>query len=135
MMHAHATRFSAETGWEESFPLLASPHAGPKRCQQLARPERRLMLAILSDAIVLFQQCGVNVRANRRREVRETERWILSDDQRWPCSFVNVCSALGLAHEPLRRMLLRWRATHGNREPTRRRLLAGKTPSPLARTG
>ncbi len=93
------------------------------------------MLAILSDAIVLFQQCAGHAPARKRRDFREAERWILSDDQRWPCSFLNVCDALGLAHEPLRRMLLRWRATRGHREPTRRRLLAGKTPSPLARTG
>jgi hypothetical protein len=93
------------------------------------------MLAILSDAIVLFQKCAGDVQARRRRELRETERWILSNDQRWPCSFVNVCDALGLAHEPLRRMILRWRTSHGHREPTRRRLLAGKETLPLARTG
>ena len=120
--------------WNEPYPLLPSQHAEPARTQELARPERRLMLAILSDAIVLFQKCAGDIGTSRRRELRETERWILSDDQRWPCSFVNVCDALGLEPAPLRRMLLRWRVTRGPAgQATRRRLLAGREMRPLAR--
>jgi len=124
-----------EGHWDEPYPLLPSQHAEATRSQDLGRPERRLMLAILSDAIVLLQKFAGDVRTSGRREVRETERWILSDDQRWPCSFVNVCDALGLAHEPLRRMLMRWKTSRARTiRATRRRLLAGKAMQPLART-
>ena len=50
-------------------------------------------------------------------------------------SFVNVCEALDLAHEPLRRALLdwRWRVRAARRSPAaRRRLLAGKEPMVFA---
>jgi hypothetical protein len=89
------------------------------------RPERRLLLAVLSDAIVVLTRRESAAHRIDRRDVDATARWVLSDDRRWPCSFVNVCEALGLAHQPLRRALLRPREVEG-RVPTRRRLLAGK---------
>jgi hypothetical protein len=67
--------------------------------------------------------------AGSRTRPNEAERWILSDDRRWLYSFVNVCEALELAHEPLRRALIawRWRVATAKRSPAaRRRLLAGK---------
>ncbi len=91
------------------------------------------MLAVLSDAIVLFQTRGSPA---QRRDVESARRWILADDRVWPFSFVNVCDTLGIAFEPLRRALLRsereWRA---HRPAARRRLLAGIGEQPLARTG
>jgi hypothetical protein len=82
-------------------------------------PERRLMLAVLSDAIVILSR-----HRNDQRDTAATASWVRSDDCAWPYSFVNVCEALGLAHEPLRRALLQ--AGPGRRS-SRRRLLAGKT--------
>jgi hypothetical protein len=75
--------------------------------QRIAEPERRLMLAVLLDAVVCVQRRGATPAGPLRSERQEAERWIRSNDQSWPCSFVNVCEALGLAHEPLRRALLR----------------------------
>ena len=92
----------------------------------LAEPERRLLLAVLVDAIVRFQRLASAPPGVRRRELLEAERWIRSDDHVWPCSFVNVCEALDLAHAPLRRALLRWRAAAvSGRRTTRRKLLDG----------
>jgi hypothetical protein len=91
------------------------------------QPERRLMLAVLSDAIVALQRRRPRVPYRGRGEA---ERWVLSDDRRWPCSFVNVCEALNLAPEPLRRAVLALRpVAMGAMRPNpaaRRRLLAGK---------
>ena len=87
------------------------------------QPERRLFFAILSDAIVRFRQLATTTNAAARVELKEAERWIRSDDRRWPCSFVNVCEALDVAYEPLRRALLSWRATPTRRRVSRRGLL------------
>jgi hypothetical protein len=58
------------------------------------RSEKRLMLAILEDAVVIYKKYARV--PGRRHEclVAETERWLFSDDTAWPFSFVNVCSAL-----------------------------------------
>jgi len=61
-------------------------------------PERRLMLAILEDALRICTRKN----RERRRLVSETEEWIFSDDARAPFSFVNVCNALGFDVDSLR---------------------------------
>jgi hypothetical protein len=60
------------------------------------RPERRLMLAVLEDAIgtVLKHRAGAHGRS--RRLLREAEQWIHARNQDWPFSFENICSVLNL---------------------------------------
>jgi len=97
--------------------------AGADICK-VAQPERRLLFAILADAIVRFRRLATAPR-HTTRELMEAERWIRSDDREWPCSFVNVCEALDIAYGPLRRAMLRWRrqASPTGRRVTRRGLL------------
>ena len=89
--------------------------------------ERRLMVAILEDAIDCFQK-HVGATDNRSRHLcSEAEKWFLSDDDSWPFSFVNVCHALDLHPEFIRRGLLAWKdrqlaqyqSRPGHREPVR----------------
>ena len=125
VLHRHGDR-----QWEDSFPLLPEQFAETARALEVAEPERRLLLAVLCDAIVVLQRRVVGTAGSPTRP-NEAERWILSDDRRWLYSFVNVCEALDLAHEPLRRALLawRWRVAAASRSPAaRRRLLTGKQP-------
>lgn len=120
--------------WDDAFPLLPEQFADTSRALEVAEPERRLLLAVLCDAIVVFQRRVVGTGGSPLRP-NEAERWILSDDRRWLFSFANVCDALGLAHEPLRRALIawRWRVANASRSPAaRRRLLAGKQPIALS---
>jgi hypothetical protein len=67
--------------------------------------EQRLMLAILADAINIFQGCQATGEVPRGRLFREAEEWIFSSDERWPFSFVTVCDALGIEPQALRRHL------------------------------
>lgn len=91
--------------------------------RNVSQPERRLLFAILSDAIVRFRRLATAPR-HAARELREAERWIRSDDREWPCSFVNICEALDIAYEPLRSAMLKWRRRDdGRRRVTRRGLL------------
>lgn len=73
------------------------------------QPEKRLMLAVLEDAVGTFQKY---VNANERHGQRlftDVEEWFDSDDQQWPYSFVNISHALGLDVSYMRRGLARWR--------------------------
>ncbi len=73
------------------------------------QPEKRLMLAVLEEAVGTFQKY-VNARDRRAQALYvETEDWFASNDVEWPYSFVNVCQALGLDAAYLRRGLRRWR--------------------------
>jgi hypothetical protein len=100
---------------------------GLLRARATVEPERNLLLAVLTDAIIRYQALAT-ANAASRRELGEAERWLFSNDRRWLCSFVNVCEALGIVPEALRRQLVRWRAaqvrrrTHGS---ARRSLLRG----------
>ena len=72
--------------------------------------ERRLMVAILEDAVDCFQKY-LWASDNRSRHLwTEAEKWFLSDDDSWPFSFVNICHALDLHPQFLRRGLLEWKA-------------------------
>lgn len=74
-------------------------------------PERVLMLAVLQDAVVCFQE---NVMATCKRKQMmhvEAEEWILNEDKSYLFSFENVCEALGYNAAYMREGLLRWKYT------------------------
>ena len=58
--------------------------------RQRMQPERRLMLAVLEDAVLQLTRTPLS------RDTMETHAWIASDDRSWPYSFANVCEALSL---------------------------------------
>jgi hypothetical protein len=72
--------------------------------------EQRLMLALLADAINVYQQ-GVVSRATRKRLLYiDAERWIMaSRPGPHAFSFETVCEALGLNPAVLRRRLVAWK--------------------------
>jgi len=69
-------------------------------------PERALALAVLWEAVI---DLGKYRFAQRRRQQRlywEAYEWVGSDDRSWPFSFANLCDALNLTVEPVRKQLL-----------------------------
>ena len=92
-------------------------------------PEKRLMFAVLLDAVIQLQ---------RRNSPggTEAEIWIRGEDVgEAPFSFRNVCEALGLDAEYLARGLLAWRtsATVGPRVPVRQLRTSHRRVTPIAR--
>jgi hypothetical protein len=81
-----------------------------RRCM---RPEHRLMLAVLEDAVRAYQTGCASDGGERRLHFRETADWFASDDTEWPFSFVTICQHLGIEPEYVRAGLRRWRARHG----------------------
>ena len=59
------------------------------------QPAKRLMLAILTDAIELLMQDPARQHARRALCQRKAAHWIYSNDRAWFFSFVNVCETLG----------------------------------------
>lgn len=67
-------------------------------------PERRLMFAVLLDAVIHLQRRNTPASA-------EAERWIRSDTaDDFPFSFRGVCEALGIDAAYLKRGLIVWRS-------------------------
>lgn len=58
--------------------------------------ERRLMLAVLEDAVYCFQRYALARDPRGTFEFEEARRWIDSADREWPFSFENICDVLGL---------------------------------------
>lgn len=71
--------------------------------------EKRLMLAVLEDAIACFQKYLL-ARDNKGRNLfREAEEWIVEERSDWLFSFENICEVLGLSPKYVRHGLLEWR--------------------------
>ncbi len=74
-----------------------------------AQPEKRLLLAVLSDAIHCFQAYfSANKRFQKRLYV-EAEMWLFGDDPTWLFSFLNICDLLNLNADYIRKGLTQWR--------------------------
>jgi len=73
------------------------------------QPEKRLMLAVMEDAVGTFQKyVWARDRAGQRL-LAEVEEWFESNDLEWPYSFVNICNALSLDVDFMRGGLRRWK--------------------------
>jgi hypothetical protein len=89
------------------------------RSKSLIEPEKRLMLAILEDAINCFQDNVLAESGKRKKLLDDAQDWFLEGRGEWIFSFRNVCELLGLNPEYLRGGLMRWKE----------RRLARRTPS------
>ena len=72
-------------------------------------PEKRLMLAVLEDAVRCFQDNVSAESDTKRKLLNEAEEWFLKENDDWVFSFENICEALALNPEYVRRGLLRWK--------------------------
>jgi len=88
--------------------LPAQYHETFKRKSQL-EPEKRLMLAVLEDAIACFQKYLFARDTRGRALYRDAEEWILEEDSDWLFSFENICEVLGFSPHYVRQGLIRWK--------------------------
>ena len=116
------------------------------RAERSSQPEKRLMLAVMEDAITTFQKSVHGATRRQRRLLKETEEWISSSDTSWPFSFENICTALDIEADYMRSGLRRWKgsllAQRSQQEPVlghspfrrvsgrRHTLSAGRNPAP-----
>jgi hypothetical protein len=77
--------------------------------------ERRLMIAVLEDAVRCFMKQIHATDPKARQLFEDAEAWIASDDRTWFFSFDNVCATLDLDPEYVREGLFKWRAAERRR--------------------
>ncbi len=64
--------------------------------------ERRLMAAVLEEAVYEYRAYADGGDPRRRRLYLEAAAWFASDDTEWPFSFLNICSHLDLSPSSIR---------------------------------
>jgi hypothetical protein len=87
-----------------------------------SEPERRLMLAVLSDAVECFQKYATVRTRKGRKLFTNAETWITSRDASWPYSFEHICDVLNLSANRLRIGLMQWRIEHESGSGPRKRI-------------
>lgn len=123
--------------WENSSSLFVPDVITPeqfydsRRDDSSIRPVKKLMIAILEDALRCFQNNCDAKAGPRKRLFQEAEHWLCGEGGEGPFSFEMVCETLGIEPKFLRAGLREWRRQQLEGISTRR--LARR--SPVVRTG
>ena len=88
--------------------LLSSRYFDDRPANTLIEPEKRLMLAILQDAIDCFRDNHWAPCGKSKWLFDETQEWIFGAND-WFFGFENICGVLGFNPEYIRKGLMRWR--------------------------
>jgi hypothetical protein len=94
--------------------------------------EQRLMAAILVDALAVYSRAAEPRASEAGRVLRQTQRWLHSDDRTSTCSFLRVCEVLGLEPKAVRRHL---REGQGEEAGQGRRLVFSRLKTPRRHVG
>jgi transposase-like protein len=92
------------------------------------QPEKRLMLAVLEDAVAVYLR-EAHRPGRGSPDFVAACAWLQSRDGTWPFSFVAICRALGLEPSAIRRGLRAWRVRQLALPPEQRM----RTRSPFRR--
>jgi hypothetical protein len=79
-----------------------------RKCRQFDG-ERRLILAVLEDAVDVYRKYAGAREPRGQQLFREAEAWIEDRDASWLFSFQNICDVLDLDADYLRRGLHAWK--------------------------
>ena len=78
------------------------------RNSQYREPERRLMVAILEDAVSCLSTDLHRCNLRQRKQHEEAKAWVTAEEEsEWIFSFKNICEVLGMDPSYLRRGLIR----------------------------
>ncbi len=100
-------RDSSPLGFEPAT-VLPSQLVCRMVCDASVMPEKRLLLAVLEEAVLTFQRHAHDGGRRGQRLFHDADQWISSNDTTWPCSFRNVCESLGLDPAYIRNGLRQW---------------------------
>ena len=89
--------------------MLPAQFAGMMRRRGELSGERRLMVAVLEDALHCFQKYVDAVDPKQRQLFLDAEEWIMAEHPTWFFSFSNVCTTLDLDPDYVREGLMKWR--------------------------
>jgi hypothetical protein len=80
-------------------------------CHHSPQPEKRLMFAVLEDAVFCFQTHVASQDVIGKKLFAEAEHWLLDENTDWPFSFTNICQEIRLDKDLVRAALMRWKYT------------------------
>jgi len=87
--------------------LSRAPHISPPTLGYQPTPEKRLMLAILQDAVACLEKGLFRTSQRCSRPAHEAAQWVAERDRTWLFSFESICDNLNLDAEALRQQLLK----------------------------
>lgn len=79
------------------------------RERQYKQGEKRLLLAILEDAVHHFQAYLFSGKRRDKRLFKEAEDWLMSQENEWVFSCVNICNILDINPGYLQNGLKAWK--------------------------
>jgi len=101
---------SVSTRLIEPETILPSQYYDRCRGRSVLEGERRLMLAVLEDAIMCYQKYAGATRPRSRRLFQEAEHWLFREaESSWPFSFEAICGFFDFDAGYLRQRLQGWR--------------------------
>jgi hypothetical protein len=89
--------------------LLTEQYLDTFRRKLHLEPEKKLMLAVLEDAIACFQKYVFARDGKGKMLFQEAEDWVQEANSDWLFSFANVCETLGFNPDYLRQGLVHWK--------------------------
>jgi hypothetical protein len=89
--------------------LAASQYFQHTRSTIALEPEKKLMLAVLRDAVECFQTYLFSGRAKGKAIFQHAEEWIMDKDHDWLFSFESICEFLDLNPDYIRNGLIEWK--------------------------
>jgi len=89
--------------------LLSEQYAETFRRKTQLEPEKKLLLAVLEDALTCYQKYILAKDQRGTTLFQEAEEWIMQKDSDWFFSFNNICEVLGFHPDYVRQGLLRWK--------------------------
>jgi len=94
----------------EGIAVSPAQFPAPIRFDASVVPEKRLMFAVLEEALVDYAKLAGVARPSARTALGELEAWFLGRGDRWLFSFERICEALDIDADYLRGGLQLWRA-------------------------
>jgi len=103
------------TGFLQPDVILPTQFFQSLRTKSQFNGERRLMIAVLEDAVNCFMKQLHATDPKARQLFLEAQEWITADDRTWFFAFENVCDTLDLNPDYVREGLFKWRAAERRR--------------------
>jgi hypothetical protein len=90
----------------QGISLLPTKNGETRRKKATSEGERKLLFAVLEDAILCYLQNAGEASPGNRPEFHGAAEWLSSDDESGPFAFLRVCEALSIDAGRLRSGLM-----------------------------
>lgn len=108
-VRAKRTEGGSGAGLFEPDILLPNQYFAAFRRGRAVEGERRLMLAVLEDAVDSYRKHAAACDPREQACFLEAKEWFSSNDRSWLFAFENICDVLEMNADYLRSGLDRWR--------------------------